>query len=331
MPLIYGEGCKSFLRLQEEVVKTTHDLTIFGRKSSNPTKREYRGILASTPHEFASSPEQRINNLRLQPKMLDPLQGEFSVTNRGVRITSRLLCAPSNPDVYILSLRYHGLNYDSANSQMGIYLRKFGADSFVRALPGSIHSIDPKIPYERAKERVIYIAKEVAANMCNSIHSIRRSAIQFHLHHDLRIEQVYPESLWDSQCNLLLVPEPDSFWGIVYISDLEGSRGITDVSKWTKRPSLAIFCSFIAQEPIGIIITAIARNDGLYYMIENAPNLKLEELCEELMREEGFELSQLNKHIRLRDGFVAELMERTTETAARFHIDIRCSSNCIIM
>ena len=114
--------------------------------------------------------------------------------------------------------------------------QEVGADSFVRALPGSIHSIDPKIPYERAKERVIYIAKEVAANMCNSIHSIRRSAIQFHLHHDLRIEQVYPESLWDSQCNQLLVPEPDRFWGIVYISDLEGSRGVTDVSKWTKRP-----------------------------------------------------------------------------------------------
>jgi hypothetical protein len=40
MPLIYGEGCKSFLRLQEEVVKTTHDLTIFGWKSSNPTKQD---------------------------------------------------------------------------------------------------------------------------------------------------------------------------------------------------------------------------------------------------------------------------------------------------
>jgi len=66
-------------------------------------------------------------------------------------------------------------------------------------------------------------------------------------------------------------------------------------------------------------------------MIENAPNLKLEELCEELMREEGFERLQLNKHVSLRDGFVAELMERTTETAARFHIDIRCSSNCIIL
>ncbi|PMD17299.1 hypothetical protein NA56DRAFT_681188 [Hyaloscypha hepaticicola] len=30
MPLIYGEGCKAFLRLQEEIIKTTHDLTIFG-------------------------------------------------------------------------------------------------------------------------------------------------------------------------------------------------------------------------------------------------------------------------------------------------------------
>jgi hypothetical protein len=39
MLLLYGEGYKSFLRLQEEIIKTTHDLTIFGWISSNLESR----------------------------------------------------------------------------------------------------------------------------------------------------------------------------------------------------------------------------------------------------------------------------------------------------
>ncbi|KAF2996342.1 hypothetical protein E8E14_004893 [Neopestalotiopsis sp. 37M] len=58
MPLIYGEGEKAFLRLQEEICKSIPDLTIFAwttqpsPKTYLPTQN-FRGLLASHPVEFA--------------------------------------------------------------------------------------------------------------------------------------------------------------------------------------------------------------------------------------------------------------------------------------
>jgi hypothetical protein len=58
MPLIYGEGEKAFLRLQEEICKTIPDLTIFAWTTQPSLKpysspQNFRGLLASHPVEFA--------------------------------------------------------------------------------------------------------------------------------------------------------------------------------------------------------------------------------------------------------------------------------------
>lgn len=58
MPLIYGEGDKAFLRLQEEICKTIPDLTIFAWTTQPSLKtysssQNFRGLLASHPVEFA--------------------------------------------------------------------------------------------------------------------------------------------------------------------------------------------------------------------------------------------------------------------------------------
>jgi len=45
MPMIYGEGSGAFIRLQEEILRRTSDLSIFAWQSSN-TDTQYRGILA---------------------------------------------------------------------------------------------------------------------------------------------------------------------------------------------------------------------------------------------------------------------------------------------
>jgi hypothetical protein len=332
MPLLYGEGYKSFLRLQEEIIKATPDLTIFGWKSPNPEEQEYRGILARSPHEFASPPEQRSNNI--PPRLLETLHGEFSVTNKGVRIASRLLCVPSNPDMYLLPLRYDSFNCGAANSQIGIYLRKFGANSFVRALPGSIHSLDPKIPYDIVKERVIYVTKEIAANMCDSINSILCSAIQFRLPKNVLIKQVYPESLWDSQCNLFLVPEPDSFWGTVHIFTLEQTEVEIDVPIWADRDVTSILCFFVAQKPIGLVYSCDGKRDWGRYNMENARNLNFEKFYN--LIKEGSSVLELNKHVRINFGIALELelRESMDKTAPRFCIDIRTDSSsnpCNIM
>ncbi|GKT50423.1 vegetative incompatibility protein HET-E-1 [Colletotrichum spaethianum] len=60
MPMLYGEGSNAFMRLQEEIIKETNDLSLFAWMCSSEQlgaqdQPGYRGILASSPHEFKNS------------------------------------------------------------------------------------------------------------------------------------------------------------------------------------------------------------------------------------------------------------------------------------
>ncbi|KAK0620584.1 heterokaryon incompatibility protein-domain-containing protein, partial [Immersiella caudata] len=57
MPLLYGEGHKAFLRLQEEIYRNTNDESIFAWTSSSNQQawfddHQYRGLFARSPAEF---------------------------------------------------------------------------------------------------------------------------------------------------------------------------------------------------------------------------------------------------------------------------------------
>jgi hypothetical protein len=68
MPMLYGESENAFIRLQEEIIRNSNDLTLFAwqAKETNLTDgsnsassaaavQKYRGILAKTPAEFAAT------------------------------------------------------------------------------------------------------------------------------------------------------------------------------------------------------------------------------------------------------------------------------------
>ncbi|KAJ8119516.1 hypothetical protein O1611_g10596 [Lasiodiplodia mahajangana] len=82
MPLIYGEGERAFTRLQEEIIKDKHDLSIFAWKAE-PNGQKFRGLLARSPSEFRSC---LVAQLSYQLKMTT----EYSITNRGVQLHTLL-------------------------------------------------------------------------------------------------------------------------------------------------------------------------------------------------------------------------------------------------
>jgi hypothetical protein len=51
LPMLYGEGDRAFVRLQEEIMKQSEDYTIFAWKSAGPGPSS-RGIFARSPSEF---------------------------------------------------------------------------------------------------------------------------------------------------------------------------------------------------------------------------------------------------------------------------------------
>jgi hypothetical protein len=54
MPMLYGEGKKAFYRLQEEIVKTVHDLSIFAWSPPSSMEGDFCGLFANSPNDFAS-------------------------------------------------------------------------------------------------------------------------------------------------------------------------------------------------------------------------------------------------------------------------------------
>ncbi|PMD39477.1 HET-domain-containing protein, partial [Hyaloscypha variabilis F] len=86
LPLIYGEGKKSFIRLQEAIARETNDLSLFAWTAQNEDsipvfqRRKFRGILAELPAEF-----KECGTLR---NFSDPgvLPAQISITNQGIDI-----------------------------------------------------------------------------------------------------------------------------------------------------------------------------------------------------------------------------------------------------
>jgi hypothetical protein len=92
MPILYGEGLKkAFRRLQLEIIQKSPDQSIFVWRA----EREYSGLLAESPHDFADSGLQFVwKTSTLQP---------YSMTNLGLFLNQPAL--EGRKQSYILALR----------------------------------------------------------------------------------------------------------------------------------------------------------------------------------------------------------------------------------
>jgi Heterokaryon incompatibility protein (HET) len=76
MPILYGEGTlKAFRRLQDEIMKTSFDYSIFAW----PSRYQSSGLLAKTPADFENTPKLGL----WRPDRLTP----FEMTNLGLFVT----------------------------------------------------------------------------------------------------------------------------------------------------------------------------------------------------------------------------------------------------
>jgi hypothetical protein len=113
MPLLYGEGQKSFIRLQEEIVKQSDDHSIFAWKDEKGSDSAYRGLFARSPKEFAQC--------RKCDNTLSLVEGfPYSLTNLGLSITLPLQPVDGQEGLFVARLNC----VDQSNGNfVGIYLR----------------------------------------------------------------------------------------------------------------------------------------------------------------------------------------------------------------
>ncbi|KAH0432993.1 hypothetical protein CcaCcLH18_06108 [Colletotrichum camelliae] len=193
MPMIYGEGMKAFRRLQEEIARETNDLSLFAWRAPPPHEdrsQKFRGLFARSPSEFSSCATITKSVVRHDTRQ------EFSLTNKGIRIQTKLYKHADH--AYIMSL---GLTL-AAGTPVCISLTRT-TDGFVRDEPWSLE-------YERTVTNAdttrdlftIHIRKDISlqedSDLLKKMH--RSFRLVFNLPTSLKLERVVPdpEYLWDN-------------------------------------------------------------------------------------------------------------------------------------
>lgn len=135
MPMLYGEGGdKAFLRLQEEIMKSSDDHTIFAWPLSDDRNCDGSqsgttcyGLLASSPAAFASC-------RGVKRAAAHKGQQPYTLTNRGISITLNL--TPWCLDTYLAVLNCRGIDDDE---RIGIFLRRLAEnDQYARIAVGNV-------------------------------------------------------------------------------------------------------------------------------------------------------------------------------------------------
>lgn len=130
MPMLYGEGEKAFVRLQEEIIKYSGDQSIFAwpgilsdydKAEMYDVIHEHRGgLLAKSPFAFALCGN-------IQPNETTEPQRPFALTNVGLSI--ELLLRPCSIDTYQAKLDCSVIQeHQLATSNISIYLRQTDHD-----------------------------------------------------------------------------------------------------------------------------------------------------------------------------------------------------------
>jgi len=196
MPMLYGEGMAAFIRLQEEIINDSNDLTIFAWTSPDRNPNGYRGILASSPAEFVWANDlEPINDAKFNP--------EYTMSNKGLRIQTLLY--PTNTDQVIMPLR---CRYKSDPSkEVGVVLKHQGASLYARAQPDLLGQITGSITTP-AGGSVIFISKRVKNSAGRTLQAVHRNA--FHINFDFRPQKAVqlihtsPSQLWDAENGMFI-------------------------------------------------------------------------------------------------------------------------------
>ncbi|KFY98268.1 hypothetical protein V498_01533 [Pseudogymnoascus sp. VKM F-4517 (FW-2822)] len=109
MPMLYGEGERAFIRLQEEIMKHSADHSLFAWSSKEPCAR---GLLARSPADFAECADIVMTRERWN-------KTPYTVTNLGLSIQLPML--PWAMDTYLAALDCERMGVP--DSRVGIFLR----------------------------------------------------------------------------------------------------------------------------------------------------------------------------------------------------------------
>jgi hypothetical protein len=206
MPMLYGEGRRAFLRLQEEIIRICPDLSIFAWKASIPQPITSEGpiacsIFASAAVDFAQSCSFATVNAHST--------NDFFISNQGIKLHTRLaLQEIANQQGF---RNVFPVCKTDDGSILGIRLRKCAVSQLVREDPWSLFEHDQTFP--SMQSRTMYLLARLPPAhfpkylLRNIILETRSRILQIVLPREIHISNVWPWSRWDVTDQVFFVSE----------------------------------------------------------------------------------------------------------------------------
>jgi Heterokaryon incompatibility protein (HET) len=193
MPLLYGEGERAFLRLQQELIKFNNDRSLFcwAAKEASPTT--FRGLLARSPAEFESFCEYELGSI----------YGRFEINQSGLEIALPLKPIPSDDD------EFYAIVVESGSRWLMIRLRQISEDLYARVDPNELLRVwndDYNILSEnkRQKSKLITVPHTFESFRYDAYLNYRIGGVYLEYYPtDLSIVEIEPSGIWDDETNVL--------------------------------------------------------------------------------------------------------------------------------
>ncbi|KAI1373141.1 HET-domain-containing protein [Hypoxylon crocopeplum] len=228
MPLLYGEGKKAFTRLQEEIIRSSHDLSIFAWKSDGNDMRRFRGLMATSPAEFRGC--QKL----VKPSFEWNNGGEYGLTSRGLRTDGLVRIGRGEAAAvgsYFLSLDC--VEERQSKLILVISLRQYGPGLFARRMPWVRTTVVDLNVYSATRlSQPQYVCCKDTPLLENVVMASRVNAIQVRFssdHFDIESATAFPQADWDLRNSILLSFQRPYFWGMWKIKARDRDDGISIV------------------------------------------------------------------------------------------------------
>ncbi|KAI1199369.1 HET-domain-containing protein [Nemania serpens] len=225
MPLLYGEGEKSFTRLQQEIIQSSNDLSIFAWTAALKDNRAFRSLWASSPSEFKSC------QFLVRPTLEWNVRGEYGITSRGLRTTDMIRIVrgeASRKGSYFLPLDC--VDARQKKDIRFVSLEQYGPSLFARRKPWLYDTVvDIDVSQASRLPQAQYICCRENPGLDAMVLSSRVGSVQI----DFSLEAfdetsitAQPETDWDMRNSVLLSYRRRHFWGCWRIRTVSDEPGV---------------------------------------------------------------------------------------------------------
>lgn len=192
MAMLYGEGLKAFIRLQEQILSESADDSIFLWNEPFSNQR-LTGILATHPKGF-----RQMRSITAEPSFRPR---DFYLTNRGIHLKLGLAW-DDDTGLAILPVRH---TLGATGKPVGIYLWRVGVDLFVRAQPQGYPTVKTEVKYTEFTAAKSLTAPQAITILDKVMRVVKPP--------DIRITRFDPQGLWDLASQFLQATHTSAMLG----------------------------------------------------------------------------------------------------------------------